>query len=73
MQLYLDAGYTTTSNQGGMSSYQFKNPYNLENEKKLLNYGFKIWNKSDKSHQGTNLKVLLVFAMEFNERSKCLV
>lgn len=67
MQLYLDAGYTTTSNQGGMSSYQFKNPYNLENEKEAFELWFKIWNKSDKSHQGTNLKIAISVAMEFNK------
>ncbi|MDT2146777.1 putative mucin/carbohydrate-binding domain-containing protein, partial [Enterococcus faecalis] len=67
MQLYLDAGYATTSNQGGMSSYQFKNPYNLENEKEFFELWFKIWSKSDKSHQGTNLKIAISVAMEFNK------
>ncbi|MCO5542241.1 putative mucin/carbohydrate-binding domain-containing protein [Enterococcus faecalis] len=67
MQLYLDAGYATTSNQWGMSSYQFKNPYNLENEKEAFELWFKIWSKSNKSHQGTNLKIAISVAMEFNK------
>lgn len=59
MQLYLGAGYAHSAAQGGMSSYQFKNTYNLTNELEALELWFKIWDKYKASHQGIQLKMAI--------------
>ncbi|HEL0004432.1 TPA: hypothetical protein TVG27_001693 [Streptococcus equi subsp. zooepidemicus] len=67
MQLYLGAGYAHSAAQGGMSSYQFKNTYNLTNELEALELWFKIWDKYETSHQGIQLKMAIAVALEFNK------
>lgn len=67
MQLYLGAGYAHSAAQGGMSSYQFKNTYNLTNELEALELWFKIWDKYKASHQGIQLKMAIAVALEFTK------